>query len=110
MENKMKFYEFHQNNTGGEWDKILGYTVIIEAETPEKANEKAEEIGIYFDGVDNDIDCECCGDRWCRVEDEYDEVAPEKLKDEIEEIKHYQKKWELSSTIYYADGRVEEII
>ena len=106
----MKFYTFPQNNAGGEWDKILGYTVIIEAETPEKANEKAEEIGIYFDGVDNDIDCECCGDRWCRVEDEYDEIDPEKLKDFVEEIKAYQKNWELSSTIYYADGRVEEII
>lgn len=105
-----KFYIFDQNNSGGYWNKILGYVVIIEAETPEKANEKAEEIGIYFDGVENDIDCECCGDRWCRVEDKYDEVEPEKLKDFVEEIKHYQKKWELTSNIYYADGRVEEII
>ena len=98
-----KFYIFDQNNSGGYWDKVLGYVVIIEAETPEKANEKAEEIGIYFDGVENDIDCECCGDRWCRVE-------PEKLKDFVEEIKYYQKKRELTSNIYYADGRVEEII
>lgn len=52
-----KFYIFDQNNSGGYWDKVLGYVVIIEAETPEKANEKAEEIGIYFDGVENDIDC-----------------------------------------------------
>ena len=109
MENKMKFYEFPQNNTGGEWDKILGYTVIIEAETPEKANEKAEEIGIYFDGVDNDIDCECCGDRWYEV-DEYDAIEPENLAKELEDIKRRQKDWELSSTIRYADGRVEEII
>lgn len=105
-----KFYIFDQNKSGGYWDKILGYVVIIEAETPEKANEKAEEIGIYFDGVENDIDCVCCGDRWCRVEDKYDEVEPEKLKDFVEEIKHYQKKLELTSNIYYADGRVEEII
>lgn len=106
----MKFYEFPQSNAGGYWNKILGYVVIIEAETPEKANKKAEEIGIYFDGVENGEDCECCGDRWYRVEDEYDEIEPENLNEEIEEIKHYQKKWKLTSTIYYADGRVEKII
>lgn len=105
----MKFYEFPQNNTGGEWDKILGYVVIIEAETPEKANEKAEEIGIYFDGVENGEDCECCGDRWCEV-DEYDAIEPENLAKELEDIKRRQKDWELSSTIRYADGRVEKII
>lgn len=105
----MKFYEFPQNNTGGTWDRILGYVVIIEAENPEKANEKAEEIGIYFDGTKYGRDCPCCGDRWCEV-DEYDAVEPENLKEEFEEIKAYQKNWELSSTIYYADGRVEDII
>ena len=105
-----KFYIFDQNNSGGYWDKVLGYVVIIEAETPEKANEKAEEIGIYFDGVETGEDCPCCGDRWCRVEDDYDTVKPENLKEEFEEIKAYQKNWGLSSTIYYAYGRVEEII
>jgi hypothetical protein len=25
---------------------------------------RAEMIGIYFDGVDQNIDCSCCGDRW----------------------------------------------
>lgn len=26
-----KFYIFDQNNSGGYWDKVLGYVVIIEA-------------------------------------------------------------------------------
>lgn len=61
----MKFYIFNQNNSGGYWDKILGFKVIIE---------------------------------------------PENLAKELEDIKRRQKDWELSSTIRYADGRVEEII
>ena len=48
MENKMKFYTFFQNNPSGEWHYHMGYAVVIEAEDAEQANEKAEEIGIYF--------------------------------------------------------------
>ena len=104
-----KFYIFDQNNSGGYWDKVLGYVVIIEAETPEKANEKAEEIGIYFDGVESGEDCECCGDRWCEV-DEYDAIEPENLAKELEDIKQRQKDWELSSTIRYANGEIKFVI
>ena len=42
--------------------------------------------------------------------DEYDAIEPENLAKELEDIKRRQKDWELSSTIRYADGRVEEII
>lgn len=103
-----KFYTFEQNNTGGTWDKDLGYVVIIEAENPKQANEKAEEHGLYFNGVMNGIDCPCCGDRWYEV-DEYDSIEPDSLGEEIEDIKHYQKDWDLSSTIYYANGKIEKI-
>lgn len=48
------FYTFAQNNSGGSF--------VI-----------AESIGIYFDGVECDLDCECCGDRWSRYCDENDE-------------------------------------
>lgn len=63
------FYCFPQNNTKGVFlfDRNAGITdyVIIEADTPYDANEKAESIGIYFYGAnDDEIDCPCCGDRW----------------------------------------------
>lgn len=60
----MNFYEYRQNNSGGSFDMDLGKKVYIQATSPEKANSIAENNGIYFDGVYNDIDCSCCGDRW----------------------------------------------
>ncbi|APC43310.1 hypothetical protein Joe_70 [Streptomyces phage Joe] len=61
----MPFYEYNQNNSGGgfDYDGDAGIThyVIIEAESAELADERAEEIGLYFDG---EGDCSCCGDRW----------------------------------------------
>lgn len=104
-----KFYIFDQNNSGGYWDKVLGYKVIIEAENPRQANKLAEVMGIYFNGVDNGMDCECCGDRWCEV-DEYDAIEPENLAEELEDIKRSQKDWELSSTIRYANGEIKFVI
>ena len=62
------FYEYNQNNSGGsfDFDASMGIThhVIIEANSPEEANHKAEDIGLYFDGCDKGLDCPCCGDRW----------------------------------------------
>ena len=66
------FYHFHQNNSGG----VLlepACEVFIEADTAEEANAIGLENGIYFDGVEKDYDCECCGDRWYRVT-HYDDV------------------------------------
>ena len=105
----MKFYVFDQNNSGGYWDKILGFKVIIEAENPRQANKLAEVMGIYFNGVENGEDCECCGDRWHEV-DEYDAIEPENLAKELEDIKLRQKVWELSSTIRYANGKIKFVI
>lgn len=66
------FYTFRQNNSGGKFevnDSVKHY-VIIEADNAEEANNIAgEKTDIYFNGVDKNIDCECCGDRW----DEQDE-------------------------------------
>ena len=63
---KMNFYEFNQNNSGGHMDynDKLTHRVFIEAEDYRSANSIAEDLGIYFNGVDNGSDCECCGDRW----------------------------------------------
>jgi hypothetical protein len=81
----MAFYHFHQNNSGG----VLlepACEVFIEADTPEEANAIGLESGIYFDGVEQDYDCECCGDRWYQVS-EYDALKNEQ---ELQErIKKY---------------------
>lgn len=61
-----RFWHFRQNNSGGNFtqNNWLDVHVVIEAKSAAHANERAKKIGIYFDGVDEGIDCGCCGDRW----------------------------------------------
>ena len=63
------FFTFHQNNSGGDFivDGDVSYYVVVEAHNAEEANERAEKIGIYFDGCADGTDCPCCGDRWGRA-------------------------------------------
>lgn len=63
------FYTFYQNNSGGYFhrDENVADYVIIEAGSVEDANDRAVDIGVYFHGVENGLDCDCCGDRWYRV-------------------------------------------
>ena len=72
------FYEYRQNNTFGTWVKNadVDIWVIIEADNVEQANERAESVGLYFDGCSDAIDCPCCGDRWSPAwdQDEGDKV------------------------------------
>ena len=68
------FYAYHQNNSGGNFiinDK-LEEIVVIEENSIENANKKAIAIGIYFNGVKNNRDCECCGNRWSSIPEEED--------------------------------------
>ena len=62
----MKLYLFDQNNSGGGWviDDNLDQFVAIEAADEASALTAAEAMGIYLNGVEKDVDCECCGDRW----------------------------------------------
>ncbi|MEV2286968.1 hypothetical protein ABND12_17985 [Paenibacillus larvae] len=60
------YFTFYQSNPGGFTivnDSVCD-VVIIEADTADQANKKAEEIGIYFYGCSTGNDCPCCGDRW----------------------------------------------
>lgn len=68
------FYLFSQNNSGGyfEVDDNLCQHLFIEANNAEEAISIAEHLGCYWDGVDNGIDCPCCGDRWYRGCEEID--------------------------------------
>jgi len=63
---KTKFYEFSQNNTGGSFitgDKLC-HRIIVEASSSSEASDIAEDLGCYWNGVDEGSDCPCCGDRW----------------------------------------------
>ena len=62
----MKFYELNQNNSGGSFqvdDKVC-HRLFIEANSEDAAVAKAEDLGCYWDGVSQGMDCPCCGDRW----------------------------------------------
>lgn len=63
---KLKWFVFDQNNSGGRFvvnDK-LDTRVFIQAKNAKEANYLAETLGIYFNGVEDETDCDCCGDRW----------------------------------------------
>lgn len=62
----MKWFQYTQNNSGGRFDvddKVSNY-VLIQAHNGTEADGIAEVVGIYFNGVEDGNDCECCGDRW----------------------------------------------
>lgn len=62
----MKFFEFNQNNSGGSFvvdDKVC-HILLIEADSNDDASDIAEGLGVYYDGCESGIDCDCCGDRW----------------------------------------------
>lgn len=111
------FYSFRQNNSGGSFridpDAGISVNVIIEADSATEANERANEIGIYFQGVYWEQDCECCGDRWDPV-DSYDassvpSIYGRPIKDEGASI---STRWAGDSPegfIHYADGSQEAI-
>ena len=62
----LKFYEISQNNSGGSFitnDKLC-HRLFIEANSSAEADSIAEDLGCYWNGVDEGSDCPCCGDRW----------------------------------------------
>lgn len=77
----MSFFLYTQNNSGGgfDFDETRGLThyVIVEAASADEANERAREIGIYFNGCDSGQDCACCGDRWDEAGSYDEEDQPE---------------------------------
>lgn len=105
------YYTYRQNNSGGRFhvdDKVSIY-VIIQALSSADADSRAEDIGIYFNGVNEGSDCECCGDRWDTswmdgtVEPEIYGTNP----------REYDTRWvkegEVFCYIYHLNGTVTEI-
>lgn len=82
MRTKTKWYYYNQNNNDGEFEGPAVHT-FIEAHNAEEANQRAVDYGLYFDGVEEGIDCECCGgDRWERATEatsSYIENEPEQF-------------------------------
>jgi hypothetical protein len=101
------FFHFNQNNSGGSFDidENVAHHVIIEARNANEANRKAASIGIYFDGVDDGMDCECCGDRWYSAWGE-GEAEPLLYGDPPEQyVDMFTRKGEPFCHVYYLDGR-----
>jgi hypothetical protein len=105
------FYTFSQNNSGGTFDvnnRVCEY-VIVEADSAKDANERAENVGVYFNGCDTGADCECCGDRWYEQWDESDgKEVPSIYGTAVTEMTagFFRKQ----AYVYYKDGRKEAVI
>lgn len=111
----MAFFHFSQNNSGGSFDVDaecgITHHVVIEASNADEANAKANEIGLYFDGVEGGRDCECCGDRWCPAYGTGNDV-PSVYGSPIQafDVMHYwinKKEAPGEICVHYADGRME---
>lgn len=102
------FYHFSQNNSGGSFhiDERVAHHVIIEANSAEEANRRAESVGIYFNGCIDGRDCDCCGDRWSsQWSDDAGDLEPLIYGDDPS---RYQDTWtdhdEPYCHVYYLDG------
>lgn len=67
-EQETRFFTFDQNNSYGKFviteDPAIAPYMIFEAVSAADANLWASVYGLYFDGVADGRDCNCCGDRW----------------------------------------------
>ena len=105
------FYQYNQNNSGGSFvfDKDMGIThhVVIEAESADDADRRAEEVGLYFNGCEEGRDCSCCGDRWHPT---YGEGDSEPLYYGMPVNKATGAAWMKPNkdiAVHYLDGRIE---
>jgi len=62
----MTWYRYQQNNSGGAYSDPA-VELFVEAPSEDEADERAETVGVYFDGGARGMDCSCCGDRWSRA-------------------------------------------
>ena len=107
------FFAFGQNNSGGsfDFDEDAGIThwVVIEAKNADDANNKAQTIGLYFDGCSDGRDCSCCGDRRCPVDKHDEEPEPLIYGEPIPKAMDGGFRWMdpgKEVAIHYSDGRI----
>jgi len=106
------FYTFSQNNSGGSFDfnEEAGIThyVIVEADNSDQASARAQDIGLYFNGCDEGIDCHCCGDRWSEPWKDDGDAQPLYYDQPVAEaISPYPCRNGKDICVHYADGRRE---
>lgn len=104
------FYCYGQNNSGGVFEITNDVTlnVVIEADSPDQADAKAEEIGIYFDGCELGIDCPCCGDRWSPMYDNGEETHEAFLPaEDSADCLAWTEEGEPHTIVYFANGTVK---
>ena len=103
---KTKFYSFDQNNSGGSFQNSekegISEYVIIEALNAEDANARAEGIGLYFNGCDDGIDCDCCGDRWYKTNESDRKKLPSINREPLENAK--KSIFRNNVFVHYLDG------
>ena len=107
------FYQFNQNYIGRIYmrDERLGIgpLIIVEGDTVDAINKKAEQVGIYFDGRKKGIDP--LDNRWYRMmrnKDGYDE--PHVYDVHIDKIPSAEWVGYDDVFIHYADGTMKRII
>lgn len=111
----MPYFDFRQNNTGGDFVHTRGrlsVVVIVEADSPEEANDRLVSLGGYFDGCDDGFDCACCGDRWYRAWSNDGTAEPTVYGEPVEKYLNgdYVIPWVAPNPhvyVHHADGRVE---
>ena len=110
MAEGLKWFEYDQNNSGGSFvlDDDVALRVYVEASNYKEANSMAQGIGIYFDGCDLGLDCDCCGDRWTEPWDSSGMTADE-MEDLREDARPYDVVWAGADKpavyYYFHDGR-----
>ena len=70
----MSYFKFRQNNSFGHF--VGTPLVFVQADNAADANSIAQDHGVYFNGVVDGVDCDCCGDRWYPVQDDAAQDAP----------------------------------
>lgn len=105
-----KWWEFSQNNSGGSFihdpEKGIGYLVFIEARNSDEASARAQDIGIYFDGCREGMDCSCCGDRWYEPRGEGD-IEPTLYDEPVRAVQEGEEphiEWGIPSYMHPLEG------
>ena len=116
MTDELKWYQLDQNNSGGffDADDAVCHRLFIEAKDDETAEKIAEDIGFYWDGVENGIDCRCCGDRWSGVMEvefplHYGKITFDNVEDYAQHLANEYGRTNPDARIFYADGAVVAI-
>ena len=101
------FYEYDQNNSGGGFDadEKVQPKVIIEANSEAEAERIAvDDLGIYFNGVEDERDCECCGSRWSSHT-----YVVAKTKEELNTYMS-ERSYSYDTVVHFADGTKRYLI